>query len=45
MKKLYYAAMYEITDSIMWLTISGDSERWCRWWNISEGFRRKRDNA
>lgn len=45
-KKAYYAAMYEITDSIMWLTINDTDPtrtRWNHWWDISEGFREKRD--
>ncbi len=46
MKKIYYNAMYQITDSIMWLTMGVDKrEEWQRWWNISEDYRNKRDTA
>lgn len=44
MKKLYYAAMYEITDSIMWYVID-DRNHWNHWWNVSERYRKLRDNV
>jgi hypothetical protein len=43
-KKLYYTLMYEITDAMQWLTVE-KPERWVYWWNVSEGYRLKRDNA
>lgn len=44
MKKAYYNAMYHVTDSIMWLNVD-DRDHWARWWDISEGYRAKRDSC
>lgn len=48
LKRAYYASMYEITDSIMWLFINDQDlnrTHWNRWWNISEAYRAKRDRV
>lgn len=44
MKKLYYQAMYDLCDFIMWLRVD-NREHFAGWWEASEYYRRKRDAA
>jgi len=43
-KKIYYAVMFDVCDLIMWARIN-DRDHYVRWWEASEYYRRKRDNA
>lgn len=45
MTKLYYQAMFELCDFIMWCNPSNSREHFARWWEASEYYRRKRDQA
>lgn len=45
MKKLYYQFMYELTDFVMWVNPKESQEHFLRWWEASEYYRRKRDQA
>lgn len=43
-RRFYYDAMFELTHFIMTLFI-GDQVHFNTWWDISESYRLKRDNA